>query len=283
MKQNISVLSRVVFLFTAALIFTSCGDDNSTEIANQADVESETSVEAYFEDVDDLSNSVSNFSDASFSGRSVGLDDRLCAEAALFLLHENPNDPDTIRIDFGTMGCTDPKGNTRKGAISMIFTGDRKAGFSVVFDGFYLNGVLMEGTRQVTRTTFLPPTFNFTLENGKATWPDGTFATRTASGTRVFYRTVSDPSLDSMVLKSGGTASGRTRKGNDYTMSISKDIVFKRSCMESPKRIFIPVSGTKNVTVGSKNMIIDFGEGACDKIATVTVDGVSKEITLNRD
>ena len=274
-------LFLLIFSMTVGLI--SCDDSSEAGFSGQTDVETETNVESYYEDVDDLTHLVSNFSDGSFSGRSSGLDDRLCDGASLELIRANSNDADTVRIDFGVTGCTDPRGITRKGTLLVIFTGDRKSSRSVVFEDFYLNGVKIEGTRTVTRTTFLPPTFTFTLEDGKVIWPDGTTAEREASGTRVFYRNGSDPSLDSMVLKSGGSASGVNRKGKTYSMSISKDIVFKRSCMEGPKRIFIPVSGIKSVTVDSRNISVDFGDGTCDDLVTLTVDGVSKEVPLRRD
>jgi hypothetical protein len=170
----------------------------------------------------------------------------------------------------------------------MYFLGDKKLGHTTTFQDFYFNNKKIEGTRAIELTKLVPPTFTIQLQNGKVTWPDGTFATREASHTRVWQPDLAQPSNSLFYIKQGGTASGKNRNGKDYSMEITKDLVFKRVCMEPPTRIFMPVEGTKVISAtaldgSSKVMSIDFGDGQCDKKVTITIDGQSKEVILDKD
>ena len=100
------------------------------------------------------------------------------------------------------------------------------------------------------------------------------------SHTRVWNRTIPASADDNLVIKQGGTASGTNRNGKAYSTQLITDIVFKFGCNQGTKKILLPVSGTKVITVGEKTITIDFGNGTCDDKATVTVDGKSTEITL---
>ena len=285
MKPIRSLLIRAAFPLVM-IFFAACDDGTKDSLIETPDIQAETASEAFFEDSDDLAGAVTLLPDLAFSGRQSGLsdlDDRFCANLILSLKNAVSSDADTVVVDFGSAGCTDPKGNVRKGKLLIIFTGDRKASFTTVFDGFFLNDKKMEGSRTVSRVGIDPPTFTISLQQGKITWPDGTFATRESNLTRIFNRNLLDKSQETMVIKSGSLATGLTREGKNYTMEITSDILFKRSCMEPPTKIFVPVSGVKTITVGDKTFTVDFGDGTCDKLATVTRNGVSKQITLDRD
>ena len=41
--------------------------------------------------------------------------------------------------------------------------------------------------------------------------------------------------------------------------------------------------GVKVVTTDSKEYTVDYGDGTCDNQVTVTINGVSKTITVNKD
>jgi hypothetical protein len=56
-------------------------------------------------------------------------------------------------------------------------------------------------------------------------------------------------------------------------------IRYKRACWAT--RIFIPVEGTKLIKrEGYPDTLVDYGDGTCDALVTVTVDGISREINL---
>ncbi len=272
----------LVFSF-AAMLLAGC-DDASTGIGadDSQSLNAEAFTDAYYQDVDDLSSTLSFAADNNFSGRSQGLDDRFCSAAKVEFKRKISSDPDSLLVDFGAEGCTDNKGNTRTGKLVMIFSADRKASHTLIMSDFFINGKKVEGTRTVTRTSVTPITHTITLAGGKVTWPDGTFATRESAHTRVWNRTLGDPAAESMVIKQGGTASGVNRNGKNYAVEMISDITFKFGCNSGTRRILLPVSGTKVIKVGEKTITVDFGDGTCDDKATVTSNGETKEITLNR-
>jgi len=282
------LFKKLLFPF---LIFgaVSCVEDiNPLNSIETGEIDSEITAESAFEDIDDLLSNMSFTGDGNFNSRVESIDDRFCAGTQVLLKNKVKTDPDSLIIDFGAAGCTDPKGNVRKGKILMMFTGDRKIAHTSTFVDFFFNGKKIEGTRSFELTNLLPPTFETSLSGGKITWPDGTFATREASHVRVWNKDLQQPSNSTYVINKGGTASGVKRTGTAYAVEITKDLLFKRSCMQPPLKIFMPVEGTKvisstNAAGTDKLMTVDFGDGACDKKITVTVDGNTKEVTVGNN
>ena len=43
------------------------------------------------------------------------------------------------------------------------------------------------------------------------------------------------------------------------------------------------VEGTKVLTTDSRQVTIDYGTGTCDKLVTVTINGVSREVEVKGD
>lgn len=285
MKNSINYLLFPVLIAG----FISCSEDiNPLNVIQTEEISSEIIAEAAFEDIDGMLSNVSFAGDVNFNSRVESIDERFCSGTQVRLRNKVKSDADSLLIDFGSQGCEDPRGNVRKGKIMMIFTGDRKLAHTTTFIDFFFNGKKIEGTRSFELTNLLPPTFATGLSGGKITWPDGTFATREASHVRVWYKNLQQPSNSYYVLKEGGTASGIKRTGRAYAVEIVKDLIFKRSCMEPPLKIFIPVEGAKVISstdaAGTdKLMTVDFGDGACDRKVTVTVDGNTKEVTIDKD
>ncbi len=271
-------------LFTAifALIFfaSSCQEDvespgQLTDV-DLLNVENEASVESAFEDVDDIAfESVLLFESG---GRIADSEDSPihCAEKT----HDLENN--TIIIDFGE-GCVGINGRERKGKILISYT-DRRfvsgAVHTMTFENFYVDGNLIEGTR--TRTNISASTddylrFSIVLENGKVTWEDGTYATREANWETSRIRTP-NPINDERIRT--GSASGIDREGLIYTVNITKPIVWKRSCLATD-RIMIPVEGIKVKAFEDGNSItIDYGDGTCDNLVTITKDGITETVEL---
>jgi hypothetical protein len=302
MKTNLMLKSLSYFTFMALLFLASCQDDKIDFSSNDSqNVENEAVSDAYYEDADDMSG-IAVSSDAttlngareSENGRkfTVKISDLAkrfdCATITFETAAESsPQTPKgTITVDFGT-GCTDSKGNVRKGKIIINYTGRRFLnGSSVVttFADYFINGVKIEGTRTVTNTSASlesNPVFEIKVNGGKATWPDATFATREVNRTREWNRGVILDFADDQWIVTG-TASGTNRNGRAYQMEITKPLVYKRECAISDK-VFIAVEGTKVLTVDSKQVTIDYGTGACDKLVTITVNGKSREVEVRGD
>lgn len=274
-------------------LLSSCDDNEFDFSSNDSNnVENEAVTESYFEDVDDMSTlavsadaSTSTGSRESASGRQgvKPSDQRFsCATVTFEFAADNTleNPHGYITIDFGA-GCTDARGNVRKGIIKVEFKGKRFLSNSQLITtlvGYSINGIAIEGVRTVTNTSAsieLNPKFNITVQGGKATWPDGTVATREVNRTREWLRDV-NPLNDEWVIT--GTAAGSNRDGKNYQMEITKPLVYKRACASTSGGI--AVEGTKVLTVDGKVITIDYGSGTCDKMITITINGISKEVEV---
>lgn len=290
----LSITALSLFLFV-----TSCKDQDTISFTSDdnSNLQSEASTDAQMEDMSDLAN-VAMVADAgTTTGGRTGDGSRIiggliadtrfsCAIVTLeFADDNNPLDPAQIHgfivIDFGT-GCEGPNGRIRKGKINIEFRGRRYIPGSFITistEGYSVDGIQIEGTRtelNSTESTELAPKFTVT-EEGTVTFLDGSTATRVSTRTRTWNR-MPNPLEDSWTVT--GSASGTTRRGHEYVMTITKALVFKRACAISSKMV-IPVEGTKELVVNEKKITTDFGTGACDTTITITINGQSKDITVS--
>lgn len=273
----------LVFLLLSAIVVSCNKEFKDLSLDGTVTANNEVVSESYSVDVEDLA-SLAVLSDPNAGGRTVGnpLDDRFeCAT----ITRTPGSEPmsGTILIDFGTAGCKDRKGNLRKGKIRITYKGKRNLPGSTCQSeliDYSINDVKLEGVRTITSSTNSTdsrPVFKVTLAGGKTSWPDGTFSTHDFSLVRTWVR-ASNPSQDVWYIT--GAGSGITRKGTKYEMKIVKDLVYKKSC--EAIGVFIAVSGVKVVKKDAKEITIDYGNDVCNNLVTVTQNGVSKVIEINK-
>jgi len=294
MKKNQKAFRLVAtaFLFALAAFVTSCKKDEdpfSAEV-NQT-VNNESTQDAQQDEVDDIATAQLSVSDPV--GRIAMTEDGRVTCAKITTEIATDKSSGTVVIDFDTKpngdpnpdGCTDPKGNKRKGKITIHWEGGRwfhvGAIITITLNNYSINGVVINGTRSLhnVTTNILMPTWTVTAEH-TATWPNGDTASRTVHKTRVWN--ISAGTIT--VTKTDGAdnaASGTNRHGKSYTVQITAGVVFKLSCGES--KVYLPVSGTKVITFDSKVVTIDFGSGDCDNTFTVTFENKSRIITAKND
>ena len=241
-----------------ALIFTACKKDETETIQSEQIMAAEDQAAAndLYEDVDEQV-------DQAVETRGGGGD---CPTVTL-----DPADgsyPRTMTVDFGTDGCTGPDGRVRKGQIVVTLTDtliNTGAIRTATFVDFYVDGAHLEGTRTLTN---LGPnaddnlTFSRTVVGGKITFPDDEFATWEANHTMVLTEGANTATWLDNVWEVSGGATGVTRNGRAYTTEIVTPLVRKRLCRWT-------VSGTKTLTIDGKTLTIDYGNGECDRKATV--------------
>lgn len=292
--------TKISYLLAIAIsaFLMSCNDDKLDFASTDSEsVQNEAVSDSYADDADDLSSLALSSDEATLNGKISSSGRRVfkvedlakrmdCAVITIEKDITSDVPKGTITIDFG-VGCTDARGNVRKGIIRVMYNGRRFIANSTVetiFDNYSINDVKIEGTRTViniTGSSEETPKFTIVLTGGKTTWPDGTFATRSVNRIREWIRTA-NPLSDLWIIT--GTASGTNRKGENYSMEITKPLVFKRECSSNNKRKeFIAVEGTKQLTVGDKLIIIDYGDGTCDNKVTITINGTSKEVEVRGD
>lgn len=184
--------------------------------------------------------------------------------------------PVRYTIDWGTSNCQGHDGKYRRGKVIVELTGKyRSQGTQIKItpNGYYVDDKLIEG--QLTNGAAKIITNKGTNTNGniyfeiqekiKITHPDGKIATWESTRTREWIAGSSTLDIWDDEYLITGNGNGVNRNGISYTVSITKPIHIKLNC-------FWPVEGTiEIVPSGYKKRTLDFGNGACDNEATMTV------------
>lgn len=197
------------------------------------------------------------------------------------------NDTYTKTVDFGVDGCTLPNGNVVKGKIIISFsknflTPSKTISYTLV--GFYHNGKLIEGNKTITRelksTDLLATVHPVTTHSVdvKITFPDGKIYSRI--GTRVREMVEGFDTIgnweDNVFLVSGNNIT-IFPNGSKYTFTITTPLRIAMSC-----KMPFPVKGVIEVVKNDAKATLDYGNGDCDKLANITINGVTKEIMLRK-
>jgi hypothetical protein len=200
--------------------------------------------------------------------------------ATVILDNADPNTfPKTMTVDFGA-GCTSANGITRKGKLIVNLSGKIRTNGTVLtinFENYYVNGYKLEGTLSITNnSTGGALSFTTQTTNGKLTYPDGT-TIFTHTGTHTLSQTAGAGTItftdDDYTLTGTGTTSSSA--GNTLSTSISTALVKKASC----KNI---VSGLQNFTFNNISGTLNYGDGSCDNLATLTIGQFNQTVTLPR-
>jgi hypothetical protein len=276
MKTRIFIMISAMALFS----FSSCNKQASVDQTslNLADDEAVTS--AVFDDVSGTEDVADAILDSYQAGKSTITE--ALSDSCPAVTIDHPTDavwPKTITVNYGA-GCTGFYDQTRSGKIIIVVTGPRKAQGSkktVTFDNFFFNGIKVEGTRVIENLGLnanQDMVFSVKQTGGKLTLPNGKTIEREVDHQREWIAGLNTKnSWDDEVLITG-TASGVNVNSVAYADTITTALHWKRACK------FI-VSGVVKISrVGKDPVELNFGTGDCDAIATVTVNGESKDITL---
>lgn len=264
----------------AILAFSSCTrepamDQTSIDLADD-DAVSEAVFDDVFNTVDNADIILDNYKKGDET-KSLALSDS-CPLVTI----DHPSDevwPKTITINYGT-GCEGYYSNTRSGKIIIVVSGSRlKIGSkrTVTFDNYYFNGIKVEGTKVVENMGYNDAQhllMKITLSNGKLTLPTGKTIERTVNHQREWTAGLFTKNIWDDECLVTGSATGVNINGIAYTNTITTALDWQRVC-----RFFL--SGVIKVERAGKNPFeINFGTGQCDAVATITMNGESKDITL---
>jgi hypothetical protein len=186
--------------------------------------------------------------------------------------------PKTITIDYGSTGCTGINGWVRKGKISYTLTKlPRETGavVNVSFDNYFVNGYKLEGSYSITNNGSTDANLNITtrLVNGKITYPDGKWYTRTST---INWQQVAGSATASVLddeFNVTGEAVIKSSANNELITSSKTPLLRKVTCGNF-------VSGQLNVAYNGIAGVLDFGGGTCDKKATLSLGARNYEVTL---
>jgi hypothetical protein len=174
----------------------------------------------------------------------------------------------TITWEFDAAGCQMPNGNTYKGTVTIMRDWDLSAHSvtgSISFDQFYVNDIMIEGgssfTREINSSGHpqISHNYDFTV-----TFSNGDTMVRRGERTREFAEGFGSPSRSDDVFLVIGNTHIERRNG-----TVIDAVIVTPLRREVPCRFF--VSGTIEITKDGQTAILDFGNGACDAEATLTL------------
>ncbi len=188
--------------------------------------------------------------------------------------------PRTMTIDFGTVNCTAANGRMRRGQILVSYTGRYRDPGTVIIitpQNYYVNDNHVQGLKTVTNMgeDQNGHLYYSVLVDGTLTASDGSWtATHHAERTRTWIEGQDTPIITDDVYLITGGGNGVNRNGMAYTISILNALRVQVGCP------FI-TAGTVQITPQDRPVrTIDYGNGACDGIISITVNGQTFTITL---
>ena len=274
MKQ-LSILIAISLMFIG---LNSCQKDQTATSVDETTLsQQETQTEETLADVDLL---VDEAVDSNFSLlKSASIESAAYLSDCPVITVNKTATPQVLTIDFGT-ACVGKDGKTRSGKI--IVTSTSFNTFPSIrdksFENYIVDGKKIEGS--VTKTITKDQENNIRtatiMENITITFPDGEGkATRVANLTRQYQRNALLNPADNQIV-SWGTVEFMRISGVKVTKTVTSQnpLVFKVACHHI-------VSGIVSVTTSdNRSWTINYGDGACDNKATLTMGDKTKEIKI---
>ena len=300
MKKTINLTTWLLaFSLIGAITFTSCKKDDSvnnvtdndpTELAaTQEATTQEAETEAQYDDVFNIT--------ASMNSSQVGEDLGVGANVSgLFELGStNPTNnircftitvvpniphvfPKTVTIDFGT-GCLGRDGKYRKGKIVSIYTNPMVvpgAKVSTTFVDYFVDSFHIEGTHITENTS----TSN--MQGWKVVVIDGKITNTNTNRWRKWNSTKNVLQIEGNgtphfplddVYKITGNARGSNSAGHTWASLVIDPLIKKFTCPWI-------VKGTVKLIRDGREALLDYGNGNCDNLAIIYINGVPHVITL---
>lgn len=269
----------MMLMTAAALTLTSCKKENEDSDTSAAG--DNALAESTYQDATNIADEAATGSLSNYrGGNTEGL---LSTCATITLDTAVSTNPDTIRVNFGSSNCMCNDGRNRRGTIVIVYTGtyrDSGSTWTITFDNYFVNDNQVLGTKTVTNlghNTAGHLVYDINVNGSIVLASNGGTITWVSQRQREWTSGESTPQWSDDMYSITGSASGTGANGNSYTATITSPLI--RNMALGCRRHF--VQGTVELTPSNKPMrTIDFGSGACDDIATVTINNNTYTIHL---
>ncbi|OFX56738.1 MAG: hypothetical protein A2046_00385 [Bacteroidetes bacterium GWA2_30_7] len=272
MKKIVTLLTTILII---GFLFNSCKKKTEEEpepepvkptqdLTTQKNASADAmETEAYSNDV--YSNVFSGESESSNKGTLV------CATVTLVPGALNPTYPKILTIDFGTTPCTGTDGKARSGKIIATLSDKIRnmgATIDISLENYKVDTVAISGTFKLTNDSGSTGslTFTYTVTNMVLTVPSGTISN---NSTKTFSWTQGESTplnVNDDVYSVTGSNTFVNLDGKTYKLDILTSLDFKVSCAEL-------VKGTAKLTIPDLPIVtLDFGNGDCDGVGTLSTD-----------
>ena len=254
-------------------------DDNG-DLSN--DMVEETSYADEISQADDIFDESDDFAGEAFDMGSLGQKGgpQVLANCAT-VTKDTIGSPDSLTIDFGPTNCLCKDGRYRRGKIIVSQTGHYKTSSfnrTITFDNYHVNNNLFYGTRSITNMGLNSSGnmyFNIVLNGHIVLNATKDTISHVSNRTRTFTAGQNTTQLSDDEYDITGRGTHTKATGKVYTTNITQALHVATSCnwVMSGKLAITPQGA-------SSPRVLDFGSGACDDKATLTVNGKTKNIIL---
>jgi len=272
----------------------------TSKLSSESDAEAEVVYDGVFDDVMGASDEVGVYGSGIF-GREYGLD---TAQRCFTVRVDRPNAPlpfpVIITVTFPQSGCMGPDGRVRRGQIKTVYTNRLMipgAESVTTFLNYSVDSVTVGGTYRIknivdpVQIMIFPPQYNHkwlvTVVGGRLGYPNGSLVEWNSTKTIEQIEGSHTPILRDDVFKITGHANGasvRVILGSStsviaWSSEITEPLIRKNTCRWIVKGKIRTVR--RNLSNTSPWVaILDFGDGRCDNLATLNVNGRIRIITL---
>jgi len=263
-------------MLSLVITFSSCNKDENI-VADTASSSEDALAESIFDNVSNIADEAYSEGTNNFKSTDGG---RLFLGDCVTITLDTISIPHALIIDFGEEKCLCNDGRYRRGKIIVSFTGRYRHPGTVIthgFDEYHVNDNKIDGSKVVTNMGF--------NDNGKMYFnievigviylaDDAGTISWNSSTMRLWLEGRNTFIMRDDVYLIAGEADGIRSDGKTWEREIINPLRKELTC----KHI---VSGT--VEIRPENMavrLLDYGDGECDNIATVLIDGVVYTIFL---
>lgn len=282
MKKQLLLMTALTCL---VVLFSACDKDNDVVVENAPEFVTDAAELTYAEH---LTTDVEETADEATIAPPPPGQETLLSCADISAEEERGVFPNTITIDFGE-GCEGRDGKVRSGKLIVTISDslhNEGATRTVTFEDYFVDDVQISGSKSWTNLG-IDEEGLITIEKSaelQFDFPDGTTATRSTNRTitksvqYVKYRKAGKWKKRIMRFKGivsvMGTVNGTNRAGENYSANIVEALTKSENC-------FWFGSGIIELSKGDETRTIDYGDGSCDRNATLTLaDGSTKEIKI---
>ncbi|MDF2456093.1 MAG: lipoprotein precursor [Cytophagaceae bacterium] len=280
MKRIASIIFAVVFVATACYL-SSCRKKKEEALPNDGLTTESNEAQSQWDDVLKISeDAINGQGESSRTSANPTITKETISEG---------NFIGKITIDFGT-NTVGNDGRTRSGQLIVKYTGKYRTTGTIIqstTQNYFVNGKQIVGCRTVKNTngtvfsvmdSALPDSTGFAQiiypnGGGTTTWKSTRTRTWTAGSSTI--GTLSDD-----VYSVSGSASGVSKEGKAYTMTIT-NLIVKLECFFT-YYIYMPAGGTIDIVTTEGTRSVNYGNGvSCDRDVTFTaIDGKMYELSL---
>lgn len=277
---NLGILALALTLF-----FSACNKKETKEEIVDSDT-SAASDHVLASTIDNDMTSVSDEAGMTYSVSSfktANTEGVLAISCATITVDTLTSPTKTITVNFGTTNCTCNDGRARRGILQLTFTGKYRDSLTVITVkpiNYFVNDNQVTGSKTITNkghnaANHLVYEVNSNLQILKA----ASTGTINWQSTRIREWTAgeSTPSWNDDMYSITGSAFGSTDAGNPFSSIIVAPLI--RNMSFACRRHFTQ-GVIEHTPSGKLTRLIDFGNGACDNIALVTIGSSSYTVTL---